>query len=86
MGLAQEIDTAFRKSILYAQEHQKPAIEYALQWGRGLDRALGKRFIGMYVNEDTLTQGNEVQQGLEQLYTRAHAAGLIPYKPDLTFI
>jgi 1,4-dihydroxy-6-naphthoate synthase len=86
LGLAKEIDTAFRKSILYAQDHSKEAIQYALQYGRDLDPSLGKRFIGMYVNEDTLTQGQEVREGLEQLYTRAFAAGLIPNKPDLTFI
>jgi 1,4-dihydroxy-6-naphthoate synthase len=86
LGLAKEIDVAFRKSILYAQAHPKDALEYALQWGRGLDRALGKRFIGMYVNEDTLGQGKDVQEGLKQLYNRAYAAGLIPSKPVLTFI
>jgi 1,4-dihydroxy-6-naphthoate synthase len=86
LGLAQEIDVAFRKSILHAHAHPKEALEYALQYGRGLDRALGKRFIGMYVNEDTLCQGEEVQQGLEQLYAHAYAAGLIPRQPDLTFI
>jgi 1,4-dihydroxy-6-naphthoate synthase len=86
MGLAKEIDAAFRQSILYAQAHAQEATEYALQFGRGLNTALGKRFIGMYVNEDTLQQGKEVQQGLEQLYSRAFAAGLLPHKPKLTFI
>ena len=86
LGLAREIDVAFRKSILYAQAHPKEALAYALHYGRGLDRSLGKRFIAMYVNEDTLMQGKDVQRGLEQLYSRAYAAGLIPNKPDLTFI
>jgi 1,4-dihydroxy-6-naphthoate synthase len=86
MELAREIDAAYRKSILYAQDHHADAVAYALQFGRGLDSTLGKRFIGMYVNEDTLAQGNEVRQGLLQLYNLAHAAGFLPKKPDLTFI
>jgi 1,4-dihydroxy-6-naphthoate synthase len=86
MDLARQIDSAFRKSILYAKEHLPEATAYALQYGRGLDTKLGERFIGMYVNEDTLMQGKEVQDGLQQLYNLAFAAGFIPKKPDLTFI
>ncbi len=84
--LMQSIDAAFRKSILYAQAHYAEAQAYALQYGRGLNTTLGKRFIDMYVNEDTLQQGGEVQAGLEQLYSRALAAGLLPQKPNLSFI
>ena len=39
-----------------------------MQFGRGLDTTLGKRFVGMYVNADTLEQGKEVQAGLKKLY------------------
>ena len=84
--LGRSIDQAYRQSILYAQAHLDEAVTYALQYGRGLDTSLGKRFITMYVNEDTLAQGNEFKNGLEQLYSRAHAAGLLPRRPDLSFI
>ena len=34
LGLAQDIDRAYRKSIQYAQAHPKePAVAYALQYG-----------------------------------------------------
>ena len=86
IGLAGEISQALRSSILYAQAHNDDAIDYALKYGRGLDVALGKRFIGMYVNDDTLKQGAEVQRGLQTLYEEAYKAGLIPAKPNLRFI
>jgi len=63
-----------RESIIYAKAHQDKAIEYALKYGRGLDMALGKRFVDMYVNEDTLTQGREVQEGLKN-FTSSLIAG-----------
>jgi len=86
LPLAKQISQALRASIIYANAHQNKAIEYALQYGRGLDEALGKRFVGMYVNEDTLEQGREVQQGLEKLYDFAFQRGLIPKKPELKFV
>jgi 1,4-dihydroxy-6-naphthoate synthase len=86
LPLAQEISTALRKSIFYANAHPKEALDYALQFGRGLDATLGKRFIGMYVNDDTLSQGKEVQRGLQRLYDRAFERGLLLRKPDLTFV
>lgn len=84
--LARQISQALRASIEYANTHREQAIAYALHYGRGLDTALAKRFVVMYVNEDTLTQGPEVQQGLERLYAEAFKHKLIPSQPQLTFI
>jgi len=84
--LAKQISQALRESIHYANAHPEEAMEYALKFGRGLDMALGKRFVGMYVNEDTLAQGQEVQEGLRKLYDLAHLGKLIPQNPQLTFI
>jgi 1,4-dihydroxy-6-naphthoate synthase len=86
LPLAKQISRALRDSILYANAHADKALEYALQYGRGLDKALGKRFVGMYVNQDTLDQGKEVQAGLKKLYQLAYQKKLIPRDPVLTFI
>jgi 1,4-dihydroxy-6-naphthoate synthase len=86
MPLAQEISRAFRASIEYANMHNAEAVQYALKFGRGLDTALAKRFIGMYVNEDTLDQGPEVQKGLELLYDEAFKRKLLPSKPIIKFV
>jgi 1,4-dihydroxy-6-naphthoate synthase len=86
MPLAKQISQALRESIEYANAHQEGALAYALKYGRGLDTALAKRFIGMYVNDDTLQQGGEVQEGLKQLYALAYHGNLIPKEPVLTFI
>jgi 1,4-dihydroxy-6-naphthoate synthase len=86
MPLARQISRALRESILYANAHPDEAMEYALQFGRGLDTTLGQRFIGMYVNDDTLNQGKEVQEGLKTLYELACQRKFIPKNPILTFI
>jgi quercetin dioxygenase-like cupin family protein len=56
---------------------------YALQFGRGLDTAKGKRFVHMYVNELTLEMGERGRAGLALLYERARACGAIPAAPAI---
>jgi 1,4-dihydroxy-6-naphthoate synthase len=86
LPLARQISRALRESIQYANAHREEAMRYALQFGRGLDLALGKRFVGMYVNDDTLQQGKEVLEGLKKLYALAFQGKFIPKNPALTLI
>ncbi len=86
LPLAKQISQALRESIEYANSHQEGALAYALQYGRGLDTALAKRFVGMYVNQDTLDQGQEVQEGLKKLYDLAYQGNFIPRNPVLKFV
>ena len=53
-------------------------MRYALQYGRGLDLDLGKRFVGMYVNHWTMDMGEAGHRALCTLLDRAAAAGLTP--------
>lgn len=86
MPLATQINRALRESINYGFMHEEEALTYALQYGRGMPRALGRKFVGMYVNQDTLDLGEDGKHALDTLYTRAHHAHLIPSIPQLTII
>jgi 1,4-dihydroxy-6-naphthoate synthase len=72
-------------SIAYALSHRDDAVEYALQFGRGLDRSRTDRFVGMYVNELTLSYGDRGRQGVERLLTDAFEKGLIPQRVQVEF-
>jgi 1,4-dihydroxy-6-naphthoate synthase len=48
-----------RESIRYSLEHRQEALDYALSFGRGLERGKADTFVGMYVNDWTLDLGNE---------------------------
>jgi 1,4-dihydroxy-6-naphthoate synthase len=76
--LVQRISEAVKASIRYALEHRTDALEYALQFGRGLTTSLGDKFVGMYVNDLTLDCGEAGRQAVELLLDRAHQAGLVP--------
>jgi len=65
-------------SIAYALDHRREAVEYAMQFGRGLDRDRTDRFVGMYVNELTLDYGARGREAVRRLLTDAQAAGLLP--------
>jgi 1,4-dihydroxy-6-naphthoate synthase len=66
------------RSIRYGLEHRAPAVQHALQWGRGLDTPLADRFIGMYVNELTEDLGERGRAGIRTFLERGHAAGILP--------
>jgi 1,4-dihydroxy-6-naphthoate synthase len=72
-------------SIAYALSHRDAAVEYALQFGRGLDRARTDRFVGMYVNDLTLSYGDRGRRGLERLMSEAFEKGLIPERVTVEF-
>jgi 1,4-dihydroxy-6-naphthoate synthase len=64
------------QSIDMALEHREEALEYALQFGRGLDTDLADRFVGMYVNELTQDYGDRGRQAITELLRRGEEAGL----------
>jgi len=75
-----------KESIEYSLEHREAALDYALDYGRGLDRGKADRFVGMYVNELTVDYGERGREALREFLGRAHAEGLIPKVPQLDFL
>jgi 1,4-dihydroxy-6-naphthoate synthase len=72
------VSRLLRGSIAYALEHRREALDYALQFGRGLDRAKADRFVGMYVNELTLEYGERGRTAVQRLFDEAWEKRLIP--------
>ena len=73
------------RSIRYALEHRAPAVQHAMQWGRGLDTPLADRFIGMYVNELTEDLGDRGREGIRVFLERGRAAGILPASVAMEF-
>jgi 1,4-dihydroxy-6-naphthoate synthase len=83
---AQRAATILRDSILHAFAHQDDAVAYAMRYGRGTDATRARQFIGMYVNEESLTLSRPCREALQILFERAHADKLIPSIPRLHVI
>jgi 1,4-dihydroxy-6-naphthoate synthase len=75
---ARRLSSGLRESIAYGYDHQDESIPYAMQWGRGIDLALGERFVKMYVSQLTIDMGEIGRQGLEYLFRKGHEKRLIP--------
>jgi 1,4-dihydroxy-6-naphthoate synthase len=84
--MAERVRDALLASIREAQAHEDEALDYALQFGRGVDRETGRRFVRMYVNDDTLDMGEEGRAALESLYARAVERGILEAVPPLDIV
>src|SRR4051812_34305230 len=85
-GAMQEVTDILKASIQYSLDHRAPAVEYALQFGRDLDRNLADRFVGMYVNKWTLGYGPIGRQAIERLLKEGANKGLVPSVDKIEFV
>jgi len=81
-----ELTALVRESICYGLEHRPAAVQYALEFGRGLDTRLADRFVGMYVNAWTLDYGPRGRAAIERLLRDGAAAGLVPSAGAIDFV
>jgi 1,4-dihydroxy-6-naphthoate synthase len=77
-ALIARLSQLLHDSIAYALQHRDEAVQYAMQFGRGLDREHTDRFVGMYVNELTLDYGERGREAVRRLLTEAGERGLAP--------
>ena len=73
-----KVSRILHASIAYALEHRDEALDYALQFGRGLDRRKADRFVGMYVNDLTLQYGERGRRAVQLLLDEAAQKGVLP--------
>jgi 1,4-dihydroxy-6-naphthoate synthase len=83
--MVSKVSRILHASITYALDHRDEALDYALQFGRGLDRRKADRFVGMYVNELTLDYGPRGREALQRLMTEGHAKGILPKQIHVEF-
>jgi 1,4-dihydroxy-6-naphthoate synthase len=84
-NMIRKVSKMLHDSIAYALSHRKEAVEYAEQFGRGLDRERTDRFVGMYVNDLTLGYGERGRKAVERLLGDAFEKGLIPNRVPVEF-
>ncbi len=83
--MIRKVSKLLHDSIAYALSHRKDAVEYARQFGRGLDKEKTDKFVGMYVNDLTLGYGERGRKAVERLMTEAFEKGIIPKRVPVEF-
>jgi 1,4-dihydroxy-6-naphthoate synthase len=81
-----ELSDVLRDSIQAGLDNREEAMEYAMQFGRGLDTELADRFVGMYVNELTCDYGDEGRQAVRELLKRAEGLGTYDHPVKVEFV
>jgi len=81
-----ELSEVLRESIRAGLDNREEAMQYAMQFGRGIDERVADRFVGMYVNELTEDYGDEGRKAVEELLGRAEAIGFYGRPVELSFI
>jgi 1,4-dihydroxy-6-naphthoate synthase len=84
--LMRQVSKMLHDSIAHALSHRKEAVEYAQQFGRGLDREDTDKFVGMYVNQLTLDYGPRGRAALEWFFREAFEKKLIPAPVPVEFV
>lgn len=75
--MMRKVSRILRESIEYSLSHRDAALDYALGFGRGLDRTRGDEFVGMYVNDLTVDYGERGRNAVKTFLSRAHEQGLV---------
>ena len=81
-----DVNRLLKESIRYGLSHREEALDYALQYGRDLNRARADRFVGMYVNDWTLDFGPRGREAVRRLLAEGHQAGVIPNLVEPEFV
>lgn len=84
--LAEEISIGLKQSIEYGFAHEPAALDYALQFGRGIGTATGRKFVRMYVNDYTLDMGQKGERALKLLFDKAAKKGILKNKPEVELV
>ena len=84
--LMRRVSRVLRESIEYGLAHRAEALDYAMQFGRNMERRLTDRFVGMYVNNLTQEYGERGRAAVRKLLSLGHEAGIIPHRVEVEFV
>jgi len=84
--VCQDVTDILKQSIQYSLDHRPQAVEYALQYGRDLNRDLADQFVGMYVNHWTLDYGPRGREAISRILKEGAAAGLVPDAGEIQYV
>jgi 1,4-dihydroxy-6-naphthoate synthase len=80
------VTQALRDSIQHGLDHREAALAYAMQFARDLDENLANKFVGMYVNDRTLSYGDDGREAIRKLLEMGHERGIIPHPAKVDFV
>jgi 1,4-dihydroxy-6-naphthoate synthase len=81
-----DVSRVLRDAIQCGLDNRAEALDYALQFGRGIDAAVADRFVSMYVNELTQDYGDEGRKAVTELLRRGEKLGAFPQPVEIDWV
>jgi len=81
-----KVTKLLKNSIEYGLKHREEALEYALKFGRGIEKNTADEFVGMYVNDYTVDMGRKGKEGLLALQRAALDFGILKEMKKIEFV
>ena len=78
--MMEDITMYTKKSIEYAIDNPDEALEFAKQWGRGIDDETNRKFVTMYVNDRTIDYREDGRASIRKFLLEGQKIGLIDSK------
>jgi len=75
-----------KRSIAYGLGHREEALDFAMQYAKGLPRPIVDRYVQMYVNELALDYAERGRQAVRLFLGEARRLSLIPEIPEPEFV
>ncbi len=82
-SLSDEIAMDVRRSIEHALQNPELALDFARQWGRGIDELTNEKFVRMYVNQRTVDYGEDGREAIRLFLRMGQGIGLISSDFDI---
>lgn len=76
-NVMEDITKYTKQSIEFAISNPDEALQFAKQWGRGIDDDTNQKFVTMYVNERTIDYKEEGRESIRQFISEGQRIGLI---------
>tara|TARA_A100001037_G_scaffold17662_1_gene15301 strand:- start:3769 stop:4599 length:831 start_codon:yes stop_codon:yes gene_type:complete len=75
--LCNKITEWVKQSIIIAIENPDQALEFARQWGRGIDKDTNSKFVQMYVNERTIDYRESGRESIRKFLSEGQKIGMV---------
>ncbi len=75
--LMEQITKWVAQSIEHSLAHPDEALDFARQWGRGIDEQTNSRFVQMYVNQRTLDYGEDGRDSVRRFLREGQESGMV---------
>ncbi len=83
---AAKVNRSIRRSIEYAWADPSASVDFIRRNAREIDSAVTKEHISLFVNEFSLSLGQEGKAAIERLYSVAHERKVIGAMPERIFL